>query len=121
MKKENRELTLLCTLQDKNQGGGNLFLHVILTCFYNRISLSCFSVPLCFTNNGKNIEKDVDDVCVQVQRSKDVLLWTQGQLLVAEQQLCVHRQELLTRGSNIYYLATNSTVSGENISYRKRN
>lgn len=35
------------------------------------------------SHDGQEIEEDVDDVSVEVQRSKDVLLWAQCQLLVA--------------------------------------
>lgn len=45
-------------------------------------------------DDGEDVQKDVDDVRVQVQRSKHVLLRAQGQLLVAQQQLGVHCQEL---------------------------
>lgn len=47
-------------------------------------------------NDGENVQEDVDDVCVQVQCCKHVLLRAQGQLLVPQQQLCVHCQELGT-------------------------
>lgn len=45
-------------------------------------------------NDGENVQEDVDDVRVEVQRSKHILLWAQGQLLVPQQQLSVHCQEL---------------------------
>lgn len=48
------------------------------------------------SDDGQNVEEDVYDVCVEVQSSEHVFFWTQSQLLVAEQQLCVHRQELQT-------------------------
>lgn len=54
---------------------------------------SCLAPP-CSSNDGKNVEKDVDDVGVQVESCKHIFFWTQGQFLVSKQELCVHRQEL---------------------------
>lgn len=59
--------------------------------------LSCCSASSCFSNDGKNVEEDVDDVSVECESSKDIFLWTQGQLLVAKQQLRIHCQELRHR------------------------
>lgn len=54
---------------------------------------SSSSAPPRSSNDGKNVEEDVDDVQVQVKSTKDVFLWTQGQFLVAKQQLRIHGQE----------------------------
>lgn len=50
----------------------------------------CFTFQFIFfcslpgaAHDGQEIDEDVDDVSVEVQRSKDVLLWAQCQLLVA--------------------------------------
>lgn len=85
-----------CTLQDTNKDYVNPLLDMNLKQFSVRISICCSScsAPPCSPNDSKNIEKDVDDICVQVQSSKHIFLWTQGQFLVAKQQLCVDRQEL---------------------------
>lgn len=42
----------------------------------------------------QDVEEDVDDVQVKVQRSEHVLLGTQRQLLVPQEQLRVHGQKL---------------------------
>lgn len=44
-------------------------------------------------DDGEDVQEDVDDVRVQVQCGKHVLLRAQGQLLVSQQQLGVHCQE----------------------------
>lgn len=49
--------------------------------FFLKLIYFC-SVPG-VSHEGQEIEEDVDDVSVEVQRSKDVLLWAQCQLLVA--------------------------------------
>lgn len=45
-------------------------------------------------HNSQDVEEDVDDVGVEVKGSKNVLLWTQGQFLVAQEKLSVHSQKL---------------------------
>lgn len=44
--------------------------------------------------DSQDVEENVDDVGVEVESGKDVLLWTQSQLLVAQEELGVHGQEL---------------------------
>ena len=46
------------------------------------------------SHDSQDVEEDVDDVSVEVEGSKDVLLWTQGQLLVAQEKLSVNSQKL---------------------------
>lgn len=46
-------------------------------------------------NDGENIQEDVDDVRVQIQGRKHIFFWAQGQLLVPQEQLGVHCQELV--------------------------
>lgn len=48
-------------------------------------------------NDGQDVQEDVDNVRVEVEGRKDVLLLADGQLLVPQDQLCVHRQELQQR------------------------
>lgn len=43
--------------------------------------------------DSQDVEENVDDVGVEVESGKDVLLWTQSQLLVAQEELGVHGQE----------------------------
>lgn len=53
----------------------------------------------------QDVQEDVDDVQVKVQRSEHVLLGTQGQFLVPQQQLRVHGQKLQHNApSLIHYL-----------------
>lgn len=54
--------------------------HCVCVCVFF-ISISC-SLPRA-AHDGQEIDEDVDDVGVEVQSSKDVLLWAQCQLLVA--------------------------------------
>lgn len=73
----------------------------MLATFHNkgRSSLS----PSCYLEGGasftgashdsQDVEEYVDDVSVEVESSKNVLLWTQGQLLVAQEKLSVHGQK----------------------------
>lgn len=42
------------------------------------------------SHNSQDVEENIDDVGVEVEGGKNVLLWTQGQLLVAQEKLCVH-------------------------------
>lgn len=42
----------------------------------------------------EDVQEDVDDVQVEVQRSEHILLGTQGEFLVPQEQLRVHGQEL---------------------------
>lgn len=62
------------------------------------LSLCCsLQVVALFTgtsHNSQDVEEDVDDVSVKVEGSKYVLLWTQGQLLVAQEKLSVDSQKL---------------------------
>lgn len=46
------------------------------------------------SHNSQDVEENVDDVRVEVEGSKNVLLWTQSQLLVAQEKLSVHSQKL---------------------------
>lgn len=46
------------------------------------------------THDGQDVQEDVDDVSVEAKGSEDVLLWTQSQLLVAQEELGIHSQEL---------------------------
>lgn len=48
-------------------------------------------------NDGQDVQEDVDNVRVEVEGRKDVLLLADSQLLVPQDQLCVHRQELQQR------------------------
>lgn len=48
------------------------------------------------SHNSQDVEEDVDDVSVKVEGCKNVLLWTQGQLLVAQEKLSVDSQKLQT-------------------------
>lgn len=48
-------------------------------------------------NDGQDVQEDVDNVRVEVEGRKDILLLADGQLLVPQDQLCVHRQELQQR------------------------
>lgn len=74
----------------------------MLATFHNkgRHSLSpCCSLQVAASfagasHNSQDVEEDVDDVSVKVEGSKNVLLWTQGQLLVAQEKLSVNRQKL---------------------------
>lgn len=45
------------------------------------------------THNGQDVKEDVDDVGVEVKSCIDILLWANGQLLVAQEKLGVHSQE----------------------------
>lgn len=45
-------------------------------------------------DDGEDVEEDVDDVGVEVERGEDVLLGAERQLLVPQDQLRVHGQEL---------------------------
>lgn len=49
------------------------------------------------SHNSQDVEENVDDVSVEVEGGKNVLLWTQGQLLVAQEKLSVHSQKLQRR------------------------
>ncbi|TNN61429.1 hypothetical protein EYF80_028308 [Liparis tanakae] len=46
------------------------------------------------SHKSQDVEENVDDVSVEVEGSKNVLLWTQRQLLVAQEKLSVHSQKL---------------------------
>lgn len=46
------------------------------------------------SHNSQDVEENVDDVCVEVEGGEDVLLGAQRQLLVAQEKLGVHSQEL---------------------------
>lgn len=48
-------------------------------------------------HDSQDVKENVDDVGVEVEGSKNVLLWTQGQLLVAQKKLSVHSQKLQRR------------------------
>lgn len=50
------------------------------------------------SHNSQDVEENVDDVGVEVEGSKDVLLWAQRQLLVAQEKLSVNGQKLQRRG-----------------------
>lgn len=66
--------------------------------------------PFCFlcgaalfagaSHNGQDVEENVDDVSVEVEGSKNILLWTQSQLLVAQEELSVHSQKLQRRNKD---------------------
>lgn len=47
-----------------------------------------------FSNNPQDEKEDVYDVEVEVEDCKDVILWTQWQLLVAQEHLSVESQPL---------------------------
>lgn len=47
-------------------------------------------------HDSQDVQENVDDVSVEVKGSKNVLLWTQGQLLVAQEKLSVNSQKLQT-------------------------
>lgn len=46
------------------------------------------------SHNSQDVEENVDDVGVEVEGSKDVLLWAQRELLVAQEKLSVNSQKL---------------------------
>lgn len=46
------------------------------------------------SHNRQNVEEYIDDVSVEVEGSENVFLWTQGQLLVAQEKLSVNSQKL---------------------------
>lgn len=45
-------------------------------------------------NDGQDVQEDVDNVRVEVEGRKDIFLLADGELLVPQDQLGVHRQEL---------------------------
>lgn len=59
---------------------------------YSCTSLS-LSVPHA-PDDGQEVQEDVDDVRVKAKSSEDVLLWADGHLLVPQEELSVHSQEL---------------------------
>lgn len=46
------------------------------------------------SHNSQDVEENVDDVGVEVEGGKDVLLWAQRELLVAQEKLSVDGQKL---------------------------
>lgn len=46
------------------------------------------------SHNRQDVDENLDDVSVQVEGSKNVFLWTQGQVLVAQEKLGVNSQKL---------------------------
>lgn len=59
-----------------------------------QLALSCYPEELGLllgaSNDGEDVEEDVDDISVQAQCSEHVLLGAQRQLLIPQQQLGVH-------------------------------
>lgn len=46
------------------------------------------------SHDCQDVEENVDDVSVEVKCSKNVFLWTQGQLLVSQEKLSINSQKL---------------------------
>lgn len=54
------------------------------------------------SHDGQDVQENVDDVSVEVEGGKNVLLWTQGQLLIAQKKLSVHGQKLQRRKQRLH-------------------